>query len=204
MPNVQELEFALRIFRELVEPALESLENLLKPSTWDVYIGLSSPYALQALYVMPSGVVTFAGRYSSTTLPDINLILNRHLTIVRNVFAGSPTLYKENISHKDMLDATQTSDILYVLFISGFGSRLNISREEIPEMIASIDPINSGFALTDSDDPRYQYVAGVRARFGNFLHAASVSLRQQGEENTVDAVQILVGYNISLTRVKGF
>ncbi|KAF8203239.1 hypothetical protein BJ912DRAFT_842338 [Pholiota molesta] len=176
VPNVQELEFALRIFKELVEPALESLENLLKPSTWDVNTCLPNPYTLQALYAMPSGVMTFVGKYSSTTLPDYNINSNRHLTIVRNVFAGSPTLFKENISHKDMLDATQTSDIL----------------EEIPEMIASIDPINSGFALTDPDDPRYQYVAGVRARFGNFLHAASVNLRQQGEENTVDAVQILV------------
>lgn len=59
-------------------------------------------------------------------------------------------------------------------------------------MIASVAPINSGFALTDPSDPRYQYFLGVKHRFGKFLHDASVSLRAQGEENTVDAVQILV------------
>ncbi|KAF9472467.1 hypothetical protein BDN70DRAFT_886944 [Pholiota conissans] len=144
VPNTQEIDFALRIFRELVEPALGSLESLLKP-----------------------GVVRDAIWRSDFC---------RHLTIVRNVFAGAPTLCKENISQKDILESTFTSDIL----------------EEIPEMIASIIPISSGFALTDPEDPRYQYVTDVRARFGNFLHDASVSLRQQGEENTVDAVQVLV------------
>ena len=64
--------------------------------------------------------------------------------------------------------------------------------DEIPEMIASIEPINSGFVITDTEDPRYQYLSAVRRRFGKFLHSASVSLRQQGEENTVDAVQMLV------------
>jgi hypothetical protein len=59
-------------------------------------------------------------------------------------------------------------------------------------MIASVDPISSGFVITDPEDPRYQYLLGVKHRFGRFLHSASVSLRQQGEENTVDAVQMLV------------
>ena len=71
----------------------------------------------------------------------------------------------------------------------------NIERvysDEIPEMIASVEPITSGFVITDPEDPRYQYLLGVKHRFGRFLHSASVSLRQQGEENTVDAVQMLV------------
>lgn len=59
-------------------------------------------------------------------------------------------------------------------------------------MLASIKPMNCGFQLTDPSDPRYQYLGRLKARFGEFLHNASVSLRQQGEENTVDAVQILV------------
>lgn len=59
-------------------------------------------------------------------------------------------------------------------------------------MIGSIKSLNSGFALTDPNDHRCIYLRGLRQRFGDFLHAASVSLRQQGEENTVDAVQILV------------
>lgn len=59
-------------------------------------------------------------------------------------------------------------------------------------MIASIEPVNSGFCLTNPEDPRYKYVTALRQRFGIFLHSASVTLRQQGEENTVDAVHMLV------------
>lgn len=59
-------------------------------------------------------------------------------------------------------------------------------------MIASIQPIHSGFSLTDPQDPRYVYITALRQRFGTFLHKASETLRQQGEENTVDAVHILV------------
>jgi len=67
-----------------------------------------------------------------------------------------------------------------------------LCRGDIPEMIANVPPLNAGFALTDPNDPRYVYFLGVRERFGIFLHNASESLRQQGEENTVDAVQMLV------------
>jgi proteasome activator subunit 4 len=59
-------------------------------------------------------------------------------------------------------------------------------------MIANVEPIKSGFCLTDPSNPDYIFITSLRQRFGQFLHTASVSLRQQGEENTVDAVQILV------------
>ena len=61
-------------------------------------------------------------------------------------------------------------------------------------MIASIEPITSGFAITDLQDPRAKYYLNLRQRFGKLLHEASVSLRQQGEENTVDAVYALVSW----------
>jgi hypothetical protein len=59
-------------------------------------------------------------------------------------------------------------------------------------MIATMEPLNASFCLTDPDDTRYQYVITLRKRYGDFLRKASVSLRQQGEENTVDAVHMLV------------
>jgi len=65
-------------------------------------------------------------------------------------------------------------------------------RGDIPELIGTITPLNSCFVLTDPNDPLYQYFHQLRLRFGHFLHEASVSLSRQGEENTVDAVQILV------------
>ena len=60
-------------------------------------------------------------------------------------------------------------------------------------MIASVEPLNAGFAISDPDDPRAVYFTALRERFGKFLHEASTSFRQQGEENTVDAVSMLVG-----------
>ncbi|KAH8835425.1 hypothetical protein DL96DRAFT_1702409 [Flagelloscypha sp. PMI_526] len=100
----------------------------------------------------------------------------RHLSLVRNAFSGIPTLCKEYISDSEQQDAIKTSDILH----------------EIPEMIASCPPIRAGFCLTDPRDSRYQYIQKLRVEFGEFLHEASVNLLSQGQENTVDAVQMLV------------
>ncbi|TBU39582.1 hypothetical protein BD309DRAFT_1022044 [Dichomitus squalens] len=100
----------------------------------------------------------------------------RHLSFVRNAFSGIPTLAREVIPPEEQWSAMETSDILL----------------EIPEMIACIEPLNSGFALPDPSDPRHQYITGLRRKFGEFLHKASVSLQQQGEENTVDAVHGLI------------
>ncbi|THH19718.1 hypothetical protein EW146_g1513 [Bondarzewia mesenterica] len=100
----------------------------------------------------------------------------RNLSFVRYAFSGTPTLVKETISGNDEKHIRETTDIL----------------NEIPEMIASIEPLNAGFALSDPKDPRCQYYKELRRRFGLFLHKASLSLRNQGEENTVDAVSILI------------
>ena len=62
-------------------------------------------------------------------------------------------------------------------------------------MIASIEPLISGFALSDPTDSRHQYITQLKKRFGAFLRKASNELRRQGEENTVDAVQMLVGFS---------
>jgi proteasome activator subunit 4 len=64
----------------------------------------------------------------------------------------------------------------------------------MPEMIAAMEPLNAGFCLTDPNDARHQYITNLRRRYGLFLHNASATLRQQGEENTVDAVHMLVSY----------
>ncbi|ESK98482.1 membrane protein [Moniliophthora roreri MCA 2997] len=144
VPNNEEIDFAIQVFRELIEPTLQRLEQLLQP-----------------------GIVRDS---------DWRNDFCRHLSLVRNAFSGVPTLLKEYISTEDAYTAAQTSDIL----------------DEIPEMIASLEPLNTGFCLTDPADERYRYMSALRKRFGRFLHEASVSLRQQGAENTVDAVQMLL------------
>ncbi|KAF8640852.1 hypothetical protein AX17_000500 [Amanita inopinata Kibby_2008] len=141
VPDDKEINFALRIFRELVEPTLSILEGLLKED-----------------------------------LPRDAIWRNdfcRYLSFVRNAFSGIPTLIQQQMVWDNR---TATSDIL----------------NEIPEMIALIEPVNSAFCLTDPTEPRYEYMQSLKRRFGLFLHNASVSLRQQGEENTVDAVLMLV------------
>ena len=75
---------------------------------------------------------------------------------------------------------------------------MRVCRLEISEMIACVEPLNSGFALADPEDPRHRYITALRRKFGEFLHKASVSLQQQGEENTVDAVHGLVSVPIRL------
>ncbi|KAI0257360.1 hypothetical protein BJV78DRAFT_1277900 [Lactifluus subvellereus] len=142
VPDGEELDFALEIFQEIVEPTLGRLEALLKPGADNLWRN------------------DFC----------------RYLSFVRNAFSGTPTLVKEVLTKEDQQYNIETSDIL----------------NEIPEMIASIEPLNSGFAITDLQDPRAQYYLALRQRFGKLLHEASVSLRQQGEENTVDAVHALI------------
>ncbi|KAI6153365.1 hypothetical protein BKA82DRAFT_3971276 [Pisolithus tinctorius] len=133
VPNEEEINFALQIFSELVEPCLEKLNQLLTHTI-------------------------------------------RYLCFVRQAFSGIPTLYKEYISPEVRRAMFDTSDIL----------------DEIPEMIASVDSLNSGFCLTDPTDERYQYITALKRQFGEFLHQASLALRDQWEENTVDAVQMLI------------
>ena len=69
--------------------------------------------------------------------------------------------------------------------------------ESLPEMIASGEPITCGFPLSDADDPRFQKFIAYRRRFSDLLLNASKVLRSQGEENTVDAILMLVRYSIS-------
>ncbi|KAG1755021.1 uncharacterized protein EDB91DRAFT_1096855 [Suillus paluster] len=144
VPSAEEIDFALQLFRELVEPAMTRLDLLLETSSRDAI---------------------WRNDFC------------RYLSFVQEAFTGIPTLFKETISPDVMQSMLTTSDII----------------NEIPEMIASVQPLASGFCLTDPQDTRYKYITGLRRRFGEFLHAASLSLQQQGEENTVDAVQMLIG-----------
>ncbi|RPD81724.1 hypothetical protein L226DRAFT_527984 [Lentinus tigrinus ALCF2SS1-7] len=144
VPDDDEIDFVLQIFRQFVEPILDTLHGLLEP-----------------------GVVR-----DEIWRNDFC----RHLSFVRNAFAGIPTLAREVIPAEEQNAALASSDILH----------------ELPEMIACVEPLSSGFALSNPEDPRHQYITRLRRNFGGFLHNASVSLQQQGEENTVDAVHGLV------------
>ncbi|TFY83737.1 hypothetical protein EWM64_g269 [Hericium alpestre] len=156
VPDDDEIDYALEIFKTIVEPTMTTLEQSLGPGK----------YHLRNVVYIDIDFVSFSTEVWSRC---------RHLSFVRNAFAGTPTLVKEKISEEEEKHMLETTDVL----------------NEIPEMIASVDPINSGFAMSP-EDPRAQYYTALRQRFGKFLHNASVSLRQQGEENTVDAVDLLL------------
>ncbi|KAG1716353.1 hypothetical protein ID866_837 [Astraeus odoratus] len=143
VPNTEEIDLALQIFRELIEPCLDELNKLLLAETRDAI---------------------WRNDFC------------RYLCFVRQAFAGIPTLCKEYIEPHVRQAMVETTDII----------------NEIPEMIASVDSLNSGFCLTDPNDKRYRYINNLRRQFGEFLHRASLILRDQWEENTVDAVQMLI------------
>ncbi|KAJ7666434.1 hypothetical protein B0H17DRAFT_1162542 [Mycena rosella] len=131
IPTAEEIDFTIRIFKELVEPTLDSLIKLLEPGS--------------------------------------------HLSFVSDAFSGIPSFIKDVFDTEALRASMQTSDILR--------NRRDDWNHE---------PLHSGFVLTDPADPRYDYISSLRRRFGEFLHKASKSLSQQGEENTVDAVETLI------------
>ncbi|WVQ63803.1 uncharacterized protein L199_001958 [Kwoniella botswanensis] len=64
----------------------------------------------------------------------------------------------------------------------------------LPQEILKLPPpYKSGLILTNPDDPRYQHVAGFRARVGETLHRAATAMRNAGQsDNSVDTVKLLV------------
>lgn len=61
-------------------------------------------------------------------------------------------------------------------------------------MIAWGPAIKVNYPLSDPKDPRFQKIVQYRRRFAKFLLRSSETLRQQGEENTVDAIHMVVRF----------
>ena len=95
--NDDEIDFAIQIFRELVEPTLTAIEHLFQPGVYTRHHVASIDSTRHA------GVVR-----DSVWRNDVC----RHLSLVRNAFAGTPTLVKEFISPVDAKSATETTDML--------------------------------------------------------------------------------------------
>ncbi len=105
----------MHIFREFVEPILDSLHGLLEP-------GKSTFIPLFFLLTLLEGVlrdeiwrndfcryVMLPICFMATIFAQIN---TRHLSFVRNAFSGIPTLAKEVISPEELQAALDSSDIL--------------------------------------------------------------------------------------------
>ena len=61
---------------------------------------------------MLNGATISVGKYENILTMILSHLHSSHLTIVRNAFAGIPTLYKEYIKSDEILAAVATSDIL--------------------------------------------------------------------------------------------
>ncbi|KAG9123719.1 hypothetical protein FRC07_014176 [Ceratobasidium sp. 392] len=94
--------------------------------------------------------------------------LCRHLHVIRSAWSGLATVI--------LIDKSQTSNPL-------------VDEEvETAELIPQSMAIQSGFALRDPSDKRYQQVLSHRARFGELLHRAAVALKTTNTEDHIDLV----------------
>lgn len=194
VPNDAEIDFILQTFKDVIEPALQALRGLLDPGGVNLSLVSSALIDIfKACNVTPFGVMTSVGKKIILTI-YLKAFTNhtRYLTFVRNAFSGIPTFVRYHTTTEDWRATGKTSDIQWVASIVFSLIWLNVNRNELAEMIAFAEPLKCGFCLDDFHDPRHQYVVNLRRSYGEFLHEASASLLQQGEENTVDAVHMLV------------
>ncbi|KAG8737973.1 hypothetical protein FRC10_007440 [Ceratobasidium sp. 414] len=101
-------------------------------------------------------------------IPDLAHLICRHLHVIRSAWSGLATVI--------LIDKSHTSNPL-------------VDEEiETEELIPQAMTIQSGFALQDSSDKRYQQVLSHRARFGELLHRAAVALKTTDTEDHIDLV----------------
>jgi hypothetical protein len=103
------------IFQQLVEPSLDVLEGLLLPG---------EHYVVGVSIILNVGQVNFATPFGETTSAGTDILLFfrfvgsniilRHISFVRDAFAGTPTLGKENVTTQDIASWHETSDIMSV------------------------------------------------------------------------------------------
>lgn len=62
----------------------------------------------------------------------------------------------------------------------------------MPEFINHLPQCAAGICLTDSTDPRHQFVTQLRIRAGEMLHTSVDSLKNNGAEDSIDCVRLLI------------
>ncbi|GAA5990546.1 hypothetical protein JCM10908_003124 [Rhodotorula pacifica] len=64
--------------------------------------------------------------------------------------------------------------------------------DEVPEFIDHLPSCNTGIPLSDPADPRHQFVAGLRARAGQFFHDAVQALKGSQQQDTIDCIKMVI------------
>lgn len=72
------------------------------------------------------------------------------------------------------------------------GQTASDAGDEVPEFIDQLPHCNAGICLTDPADPRHAFVSQLRDRSGAMLHNAVQSLKNNGAEDSIDCVKMLI------------
>ncbi|KAM0792923.1 hypothetical protein ACM66B_002682 [Microbotryomycetes sp. NB124-2] len=97
----------------------------------------------------------------------------RHLSVVRSALSGVP-------------------GIVWLGEPAERGQEASDAGDEDPEFISLYHNVKSGIPLTDPTDPRFQLVAQLRSRVGVLLHSAVTTLRENGREDSIDSVKMII------------
>lgn len=69
---------------------------------------------------------------------------------------------------------------------------VTLYSDEVPEFIDQLPHCLAGICLADVNDPRHQFVVGFRERSGHMLHEAVHSLKNNGAEDSIDCVKMII------------
>lgn len=64
--------------------------------------------------------------------------------------------------------------------------------DHIPGFLNHPTKCATGIALQDPADPRHQFVISLRQRTGQMLHAAIIRLKDNGADDAIDSVKLIV------------
>lgn len=68
-----------------------------------------------------------------------------------------------------------------------------ICRDEVPEFIDHLPHSKAGICITDPLDPRHIFITELRARTGAILHRSVNVLKNNGAEDSIDSVKMVIG-----------
>lgn len=172
MPSTQEIDFTNQLIETLLIPTLDSLESNL-----------------------PNGL---------SPKKDWTTLFCKQLSFLRHAVDGLSSYYLEDPAGKlDGRDATLETLVLFTFARALLASPSQFSHvgpvyrlmyyRSCPEGFrSSLPPFKSAFILTDPLDPRHRAFASLRERIGKFLVRAADYLRNEGGDDSTDAVVSLV------------